>query len=368
MSTTVAYTEKPEDYQFSITELNNLFTNIKAVVDGKLDVRGDTLGGNMPYLRGIFNLPADAPAGSIRRRTDKATVPEPMAITVAETDYSFNGNRTDRTVDITTEAIGDTVLAIVTHRFPITSVNAGAVEVLRAASGDSFNEDQPKVSVYMMPVTKVGNISFKVVQGDRGRIGLVTLLLRGGVFVVDNIQVADSTYEGFGLPSAPFNHPMATSSGGAGIAVSMVSCQVWQRSTHLHSAGWTHVTPAGTYDDAFGPVAYRMVADGEEVTGTCAHSYSSSRHSGVSVIVRLNCIAESPPIAHPELELVTITQANLTTAVSENFRRVFAALNYKAPLDRAFTLEGDWSMGNFYGIDPLTLRDYGPTSAGENDV
>lgn len=68
MATTVTYTAKGENYYFTLAEINALFTAIAAVVDGKLDVRGDTVGAN---IRGvgcsIINVPEPAAAGDLLR-------------------------------------------------------------------------------------------------------------------------------------------------------------------------------------------------------------------------------------------------------------------------------------------------------------
>ncbi len=70
MATTVAYTVKPEDYYFTLAEINTLFAAIKTVVDGKLDVRGDTIEAD---IRGvgcsIINVPAPEVSGDLLRNS-----------------------------------------------------------------------------------------------------------------------------------------------------------------------------------------------------------------------------------------------------------------------------------------------------------
>ena len=70
MATTITYTEKDSDYCFTIAELNTLFAHIKTVVDGKLDVRGDTVGANILGVDvAIINVPEPEVAGDLLRNS-----------------------------------------------------------------------------------------------------------------------------------------------------------------------------------------------------------------------------------------------------------------------------------------------------------
>lgn len=70
MATTISYTEKGEDYYFTLTEINALFASIKTVVDGKLDVRGDTVGADIRGVScSIINVPEPATSGDLLRNT-----------------------------------------------------------------------------------------------------------------------------------------------------------------------------------------------------------------------------------------------------------------------------------------------------------
>lgn len=70
MATTITYTVKGTDYYFTLAEINALFAQIKTVVDGKLDVRGDTVGAD---IRGvgcsIINVPEPEATGDLLRNT-----------------------------------------------------------------------------------------------------------------------------------------------------------------------------------------------------------------------------------------------------------------------------------------------------------
>lgn len=50
------------------------------------------------------------------------------------------------------------------------------------------------------------------------------------------------------------------------------------------------------------------------------------------------------------LDLITITQDNLSWAVNENLKRIYAELEYKVPLEGSVRLQGDWDFQNAYTI------------------
>lgn len=61
------------------------------------------------------------------------------------------------------------------------------------------------------------------------------------------------------------------------------------------------------------------------------------------------------------VELITITQGNLTWAVNENWRRIFEAIKYKVPMNGKVRLQGDWDFQTLYSIRGIVSD--GPKSA-----
>ena len=59
------------------------------------------------------------------------------------------------------------------------------------------------------------------------------------------------------------------------------------------------------------------------------------------------------------LELIEVTPENLHTAVNENFRRIYAEIERKVPLNGRIQLQGDWDFQGIYTV-------LGPTPAGPN--
>lgn len=57
------------------------------------------------------------------------------------------------------------------------------------------------------------------------------------------------------------------------------------------------------------------------------------------------------------VELLTITQANLSWAVNENWRRIFEAIRYKVPMNGVCRLEGDWDFQGLYSIRGIVNLD-----------
>ncbi len=66
-------------------------------------------------------------------------------------------------------------------------------------------------------------------------------------------------------------------------------------------------------------------------------------------------------MSHPLLDLITITQANVTWAVSENYRRIYEAIRYKVPMNGRISLQGDWDFQSLYTIRGIVSA--GPGSA-----
>lgn len=63
---TIEFEEKPDGTFYTLAELNALFESIKTVLDGKIDVRGTTLLGDLILLDGsIINVPEAVEAGDI---------------------------------------------------------------------------------------------------------------------------------------------------------------------------------------------------------------------------------------------------------------------------------------------------------------
>lgn len=66
MADTITHTNKGADQHYSIAELNTLFTQIKTVIDGKLDRRASTLERDLRLVAGtIINVPPAAATGDI---------------------------------------------------------------------------------------------------------------------------------------------------------------------------------------------------------------------------------------------------------------------------------------------------------------
>lgn len=61
------------------------------------------------------------------------------------------------------------------------------------------------------------------------------------------------------------------------------------------------------------------------------------------------------------LELIELTPDNLHTALNENFRRIYAEIARKVPLNGNITLEGDWDFQGLYTV-------LGPTPDGEHSA
>ena len=61
------------------------------------------------------------------------------------------------------------------------------------------------------------------------------------------------------------------------------------------------------------------------------------------------------------LDLITITADNLHWAVNENWKRIFAAMEYKVPMNGRVVLRGDWDFQGLYTIRGITS--VGPGSA-----
>lgn len=66
------------------------------------------------------------------------------------------------------------------------------------------------------------------------------------------------------------------------------------------------------------------------------------------------------------LDLITITQDNVSYAVRENFRRIYRELAFKVPLQGSVRLEGDWDFDNTYSVFNVTAD--GDTSASSESV
>ncbi len=70
MATTVTFTPYTDDQYITVAQLNTLFASIKTVVDGKLDVRGDTVGADLLCVgSSILNVPEPSVAGDLLRNT-----------------------------------------------------------------------------------------------------------------------------------------------------------------------------------------------------------------------------------------------------------------------------------------------------------
>lgn len=68
MSTTITYVEKAGNAFFTISELNDFFTQLATVINGKLDRRGDTLLGDVLTVNSsIINVPPPEEAGDLER-------------------------------------------------------------------------------------------------------------------------------------------------------------------------------------------------------------------------------------------------------------------------------------------------------------
>lgn len=68
MAATFTFTEKPDGSYYTLAEINAVFTAIKAVVDAKLDVRGDTLGATIiGDSITILNVPEPEDVGDLLR-------------------------------------------------------------------------------------------------------------------------------------------------------------------------------------------------------------------------------------------------------------------------------------------------------------
>lgn len=68
MAATFTYTPKTVSEYYTVAELNALFTAIKAVVDAKLDARGDTVEADLLCVdSSIINVPEPAAAGDLLR-------------------------------------------------------------------------------------------------------------------------------------------------------------------------------------------------------------------------------------------------------------------------------------------------------------
>lgn len=70
---TVDHTDYLDTTYLTIAELNALFTAIAVVVDGKLDIRGDTLHATIVAAAGgvsILNVPAPVATGDLLRPGD----------------------------------------------------------------------------------------------------------------------------------------------------------------------------------------------------------------------------------------------------------------------------------------------------------
>lgn len=68
MAATITYTAKADSHFFSISELNALFTQIKTVLDAKLDVRGDVVEADLRCVdTTIINVPPPVAVGDLLR-------------------------------------------------------------------------------------------------------------------------------------------------------------------------------------------------------------------------------------------------------------------------------------------------------------
>lgn len=68
MAATITFTPRTNLQFFTIAELNALFAQIKTIVDGKLDVRGDTIEADLLCVNtSIINVPPPVNAGDLLR-------------------------------------------------------------------------------------------------------------------------------------------------------------------------------------------------------------------------------------------------------------------------------------------------------------
>lgn len=68
MAAGITYTLRGTNYYFTLEEINALFSQVKAVVDGKLDIRGDTVEGTLRCVNtSVINVPAPESAGDLLR-------------------------------------------------------------------------------------------------------------------------------------------------------------------------------------------------------------------------------------------------------------------------------------------------------------
>ncbi len=70
MATTITFTPRTPTQFYTITEINALFAQIKAVLDNKLDVRGDIIGSDLLCVNtSIINVGTPTNAGDLLRNT-----------------------------------------------------------------------------------------------------------------------------------------------------------------------------------------------------------------------------------------------------------------------------------------------------------
>lgn len=65
MANTIFFEVKGDDQHYTVSELNTLFTNIKTLIDNKVDLRGDTLEADVFFQGSIINVPPAENSGDI---------------------------------------------------------------------------------------------------------------------------------------------------------------------------------------------------------------------------------------------------------------------------------------------------------------
>lgn len=68
------------------------------------------------------------------------------------------------------------------------------------------------------------------------------------------------------------------------------------------------------------------------------------------------------------LDLITITQDNVSYAVRENFRRIYRELENKVPNIGTVRLQGNWDFQNLYSVYNVTGSSEGTSAYSETVI